>query len=288
MGDEQLGKSGFVTLIGRSNVGKSTLMNTLVGTKIAAVTKKPQTTRDVIHGVLNDAQGQAVFVDTPGVLKHKKSAMSGKMLKRVREALQDIDLIIYVVDPSKSLGEEEKYTLSLVRKLDIPKILVINKSDLPEQVKEYLSEYKELDEDFKFIFEVSALKDKHIKPLRKKIFEMLPVGQPSYPHNQITNLSEEQWIAEIIREKVFNTLRQELPYSTHVNVDEIEDHPDIIKIMATIFTSESQYKKMIIGHGGATIKQIGTMARKELEIALNKKIFLKLEVETDKHWVERV
>lgn len=281
-------KAGFITLVGRSNVGKSTLMNTLVGTKIAAVTKKPQTTRDIIHGIINDPKGQAVIVDTPGVLKHKRNIMAGKMLKRVRESLQDIELIVYVVDPSKSLGEEERYTLALVRKLDLPKILVINKSDLSDKEKTYLEDYKDLIEEFDANFELSALKDRHIKPLREKIFELLPIGEAVYPTNQTTNLDEKKWIAEIIREKLFLTLRQEIPYSTHVEVTEVEDKPELIVIKAVVYTNNSHYKKMIIGNSGKTIKAVGIKARKELEIALNKKIFLELEVETDKHWEERV
>jgi len=281
-------KSGFITIVGRSNVGKSTLINTLVGTKIAAVTSKPQTTRNIIHGVLNDARGQAVFVDTPGVLKHRKNIIAGKMIKRVRESLQDINLIIYVVDPTKNLGEEERFTLSLIRKLELPKILVINKSDLTEKEKKYLDDYEDLAEEFDSVFVLSALKAKHIQPLREKIFELLPEGEAFYPVEQLTNLNEKEWIAEIIREKIFNILRQELPYSAHVEVNELEVKPGVIIIKAIVFTSDSHYKKMIIGHKAKMIKQIGMSARKELEIALNKKIFLELEVETDKHWEERV
>lgn len=281
-------KSGFITLIGRSNVGKSTLLNTLIGTKIAAVTAKPQTTRNIIHGVLNDTKGQAVFVDTPGVLKHRKSLMAGKMLKRVREALQDINLIIYVVDPSKNLGEEERYTLSLIRKLNLPKILVINKCDLPEALKQHMADYHNLEQEFTAVFELSALKNRHLKPLVAKIFELLPAGEPFYPANQLTNLNEKDWVAEIIREKIFNILRQEIPYSTHIDVEKVEDKPDIIVIKATLYTADNQYKKMIIGRQGQMIKQIGSLARQELEVALNKKIYLELEVETDKHWEERI
>ena len=281
-------KSGFITLIGRPNVGKSTLLNTLVGTKIAAVTEKPQMTRNIIHGVLNDPRGQAVFVDTPGVLKQKKSVLSGKMLKKVREALQDIDLVIYVVDPTKSLGDEERFVLSLVRKTKIPRLIVLNKSDLDEEEKKYLNDYMDIADEFDEVFQVSALKDRHIGPLKEKIFELLPIGEKMYPDHQMTNMSEEQWISEIIREKIFNILHQEIPYSTHVEVQEIEDKEDVIVINATIYTHSKRYKKMIIGQGGRTIKRIGTNARKELEIALNKKIFLELEVESDKRWEERI
>ena len=167
-------KSGFVTLVGRSNVGKSTLLNALIGTKLAAVTDKPQTTRNIIHGVLNTEQGQAVFVDTPGIFKEKRNPLAGVLTQRVHEALQDINLIVYVVDPSKPIGAEERATLALVRNVKIPKLLVINKSDLPEKEKEYLDDYKLLGEDFLEIFELSALNNTHIQPLRDMVFEFLP------------------------------------------------------------------------------------------------------------------
>src|SRR3989339_844331 len=154
------GKSGIITLIGRSNVGKSTLLNALIGTKLAAVTNKPQTTRKIIHGVLNDPRGQAVFVDTPGIFKQKKSIMSGIMLKRAREAMQDIDLLVYVVDPTKALAEEERYVLSLIRKENTSKILVINKSDLPKEMKKHLEDYEDLAEEFNEVCYLSALNGK--------------------------------------------------------------------------------------------------------------------------------
>jgi GTPase len=286
--DEKKLKSGFVTLFGRSNVGKSTLLNTLVGTKLAAVTEKPQTTRNIIHGVLNDERGQVVFVDTPGVLKGKKTSMSGIMLKRARVAMQDIDLMLYVVDPTKPMAEEERYVLSLVNKLEIPKILVINKSDLDERKKKYLEDYLDLQEDFNAVCQLSALKGSHIGPLKDKIFTILPEGEQNYPLDQITNLNEKEWLAEIIREKIFLIMRQEIPYSTHVEVSDVEKKPDIIVIKATVYTSDSHYKKMIIGNGGRMIKAVGIKARQELEIALNTKIYIELEVETDKHWQKRV
>lgn len=281
-------KSGVITLIGRSNVGKSTLLNALIGTKIAAVTKKPQTTRKIIHGVLNNPRGQAIFVDTPGIFKQKKSIMSGIMLKRAREAMQDIDLLVYVVDPTKSLAEEERYVLSLIRKETTPKILVINKSDLSNQEKKYLEDYQDLSEEFNAICHLSALKEKHINDLINKIFTLLPTGEPLYDNSQLTNLSKEEWISEIIREKIFMQMHQEIPYSTHVEVTEIEQKENMIVIKATVFTTDRRYKKMLIGKQGQGIKQIGIKTRQELELALNTKIYLELEVETDKHWEKRV
>ncbi|HLC69449.1 MAG TPA: GTPase Era [Patescibacteria group bacterium] len=281
-------KSGLVTLVGRSNVGKSTLLNTLVGTKLAAVTHKPQTTRNIIHGVVNSPEGQAVLVDTPGIFKSNNDNLGGILTERVEEALHDIDLIIYIVDPTKAIGAEERFILALLRKSSAPKILVINKSDLPEREKEFLDNYKEMADDFAAVFELSALHARHVEPLRKKIFELLPVGEPFYPPEQLTNIDQKFWMAEVIREKILLALRQEVPYSTHVEVREVEEKPDLLIIHAAILTSDKRYKKMIIGAGGRALKEIGIAARKELETARNKKVFLDLEVEADTHWIERV
>ncbi|MFH1789720.1 MAG: GTPase Era [bacterium] len=281
-------KSGFITIIGRSNVGKSTLMNTMIGTKIAGVSTKAQTTRSIIHGVINNEKGQAVLIDTPGVFKHKKNLLSGKLLKRVRQSLQDIDIVLYMVDPSREFGEEERYAMSIIRKINAPKILAINKCDLPEKQKPCIDDYRDISDEFSAVFEISALKNRHIKPLVEKIFELLPEGPAMYPDNQLTNLSTEEWIAEIILEKIFNLMRQEAPYTSRVEVESMEEKKDIIVVKATIFTTHSRYKKMLIGKNGRAIKEIGTSARKELETALNKKIYLELEVEVDAHWEERV
>ncbi|MCX6782080.1 MAG: GTPase Era [Candidatus Magasanikbacteria bacterium] len=281
-------KSGLITLVGRSNVGKSTLLNTLIGTKLAIVTDKPQTTRNIIHGVLNWPQGQAVFVDTPGVFKESRNFLSGKLGKRVHESLEDIDLVIYVVDPTKSVGAEERYIMSLIRKIEVPKILVINKSDLPRQEKEFLDDYLALSENYSAVFELSALHNRHVEPLREKVFELLPFGEPLYPPDQLTNTDPKFWVSELIREKIFKALRKEVPYTTHVEIVDIEEKPDLYVIKATIYTLDARYKKMIIGAHGRAIKEIGIAARKELETALNKKVFIELEVETDKHWEERI
>ncbi len=281
-------KSGFVTLVGRSNVGKSALMNTLIGTKIAAVTDKPQTTRNIIHGVLNTPQGQVVFVDTPGVFKDKGNPLSGKLIQRAQEALQGINIVIYVADPTKSLGVEERSTLAMIRKMEIPKLLVINKSDLPAKDKIFLDDYKALADQFTEVFELSAEQNRDVQPLRDKVFELLPVGEPNYSPTQLTNMDEKFWVAELIREKIFKALRQEVPYTTHVEVTDIEEKPDLFVINAVVYTYDSRYKKMIIGAGGRSIKEIGIAARKELEAALNKKIYLQLEVETDRRWEERI
>lgn len=281
-------KSGFAVLIGRSNVGKSTLMNTMVGTKIAATSFRAQMTRQVIHGVVNNEKGQIVFLDTPGIFKDKKNRLTGKLIEKAKEALSDVDAIIYVVDPTREIGDEEKYTFGLVRHLSIPKILVINKSDLPREEKKHLESYQNWGENFDAIFELSALRASHIQPLIQKIIEILPEGEAMYDNTQLTNITDKFWVAEIIREKVFSVFDKEVPYSISVEVDEMEDKAAKFVISARILTDAERYKKMIIGKGGIKIKEIGQMARRELEQALNKKIFLELEVEVDTHWVDRV
>lgn len=281
-------KSGFVVLIGRSNVGKSTLMNTLVGTKIAATSFRAQMTRHIIHGAMNTSEGQAIFVDTPGVFKDKRSKLSAKLTNKVRDALQGIDLIIYVVDPTREIGQEERATYGMIRHLDQPKILVINKSDLPEEERKHQAEYENWTKDFNGIFRLSALRGSHIQPLRDKVLELLPEGEELYPEGQLTNIDNHFWIAEIIREKVFSIFDKEVPYSITVEVEDIEDKPDMIVIQARVLTNQEHYKKIIIGKGGLKVKEIGQMARKELEQAINKKIYLELAVAVDPHWVQRV
>lgn len=281
-------KSGFVVLIGRSNVGKSTLLNTLVGTKIAATSFRAQMTRHIIHGVMNTADGQAVFVDTPGVFKIKKNLLSAKLTNKVKESLKDIDLIIYVVDPTREIGDEERAVYGMIRHLDIPKILVTNKSDLPKQERQFQEDYENWKDDFDYVFNLSALRGSHIQPLRDKVMELMPEGELLYPEEQLTNVNEYFWVGEIIREKVFSVFEKEIPYAITVEVDNIEEKKDIFVITARILTNQDRYKRIIIGKGGLKIKEIGQMARKELEQSLNKKVFLELEVEVDKHWVERV
>ena len=281
-------KSGFAILIGRSNVGKSTLLNTLVGTKVSATSFRAQMTRDVIHGVINTPDGQAVFVDTPGIFKDRKSSLTSKLIQRAKEALAGVDIILYVVDPSREIGDEERYAFSLIRHMEIPKILVINKSDLPERERRHQKEYELLGKDFNAIFSLSALRASHIQPLKEKVMELLPEGEPMYTDGQLTNVHEYFFIGELIREKVFSVFDKEVPYSMAVEVDNVEEKPDIFVITARILTDEERYKKLIIGAGGKRIKEIGQMARRELEQALSKKVYLELQVEVDRHWVERL
>ena len=279
-------KSGFVALIGRSNVGKSTLLNTLVGTKVSATSFRAQMTRHIIHGVLNTPEGQAIFVDTPGVFKDRKNPLTAKLTNKVKEALTGVDVLIYVVDPTREIGDEERATYGMIRHLEMPKILVINKSDLPEEERKHEEEYTNWTEGFSAVLNLSALRGSHIQPLRDKVMSLLPKGEKMYPENQLTNIDHYFWMAEIIREKVYSIFDKEVPYSISVEVDNMEEREDMNIITARILTNAERYKKIIIGRNGQKIKEIGKMARRELEQAINKKIYLELEVEVDPHWVE--
>lgn len=280
-------KSGFAVLIGRSNVGKSTLLNRLVGSKIAITTPKPQTTRKPVQGILSASEGQAVFVDTPGVFKESKNALSKTLLRFIKESLRGIDAVVYVVDPTRSIGSEEKYAMNLLDKIEKPKILVINKSDLKNTP--YLESMRALSSRFDRTIELSALTGRNVNLLKKAIFEYLPEGEPFYPEGQLTNMPNEEWVAELIREKLFLRLRQEAPYSVHVVVDEMTQRENgVIYIAARILTLSERYQRMIIGAGGRGIKEIGQAARRELEAVMNASVYLDLNVEVDPHWVARL
>lgn len=284
-------KTGFVALAGRSNAGKSTLLNTLVGTKLAITTPKPQTTRYSVQGVLHLPEGQVVFVDSPGILLKKHDRLTDKLNQTARTALKDIDVVLYVVDPTRAIGHEEELIMKLIKSSGTPTILVINKID--DRKARFIEDYRALAPDFTDTVEISALKGTHIKTLLQKITDRLPEGESLYPEGQITNVDEKFWHAELIREKLFMTLRQELPYTTTVEIEKVgvektKKGEEILRVEARILTDTDQHKKMIIGKGGQKIKHIGSMVRRELEEINRMKVFVDLEVETDPHWIERL
>jgi GTP-binding protein Era len=284
-------KCGTVALIGRPNVGKSTLVNSLIGQKVAITSPKAQTTRFAIHALYQDERGQIIFVDTPGIFNKTKDALSKKINQKSSEAFStDTDVIIYLIDHTRHRDFEEAKVLGMVRKINKPKILVFNKDDITEPT--YLPQYKFLEDEFKDIFYVSALENKGLKPLLNKIFEYLPetkekmIEDNEYVHPAL-NMDSKMFLAEIIREKVFLKTRKEIPYTTTVIIDEItEKKGNVTYIKARILTSDEKYRPILIGQGARRIKEIGTMARKELETATKRKIFLDLHVEVDKHWVQ--
>lgn len=280
-------RSGFVVLIGRSNVGKSTLLNALVGTKIAITTPKPQTTRMPIRGIVTEARGQAVFVDTPGIFAKKFNQLTARLNMIVRESLDDVDLILYVVDPTRAIGKEEETILRLIKQAKKPKILVINKIDEPD--KYFLDEYTALQDQFDDLIQISALRSKNLKELKTKIFELLPEGEPTYPAGQLTDLETRAWVEELIREKIFLAMHEEIPYTVALRVEEMDKRKnkkgqEIIYIKASVLTTSDRYKKMLIGAGARQIREIGQAARRELEGAMNGSVFLDLEVVVESRW----
>ncbi len=281
-------KSGFVVLAGRSNVGKSTLLNALVGSKVAIMTPKPQTTRHPVRGMLNDHRGQIVFVDTPGVFLGKKDAVSKRLNEFVKEQLEGIEAIVYVTDPTRALGPEETMIQDLLKQTTIPIILAVNKSDLPSLRKPSLDLMRGIDVGQKMTIECSAIKEKGLDVLKDALFAILPEGEPYYPEYQLTDADQKTWVAELIREKIFLHLEEELPYAIAVVVEEDERQENGVRhIEATILSSEERYKGMIIGSKGSMLKKIGSAVREELELASDQRVFLALTVKVDPKWQVR-
>jgi len=282
-------KSGFAVIIGRSNVGKSTLINSLVKTKVAITTPKPQTTRRPIQGVLTlPNEGQIVFVDTPGLMQKAKDPLTQRLSKYIADSLRDIDVVLYVVDATRTIGNEEKEMLKIAKSIDQPVLLVINKTDSYES-RDCIDFYRDLASDFSGVVEISAKTGSNQDKVIKWILENLPEGDYMYPDFQVSNMTNEEQIGEIIREKLFLRLREEVPYTTEVEVHKVEEQKNgVLRIEAAILTTEERYKRMIIGKGGQGIKEIGQSSRKELESMTSKKVYLDLNVKADPHWVSRM
>jgi len=277
-------KSGFVSLIGRPNVGKSTLINSIIGKKVAITSNKPQTTRNIIQGIYNSDETQIVFVDTPGI--HKPNHKLGKYLnKQAYYSIDDVDVIIMLVDGSDKLGTGDKYIIEKLKEVNKPVILVINKVDKikKELVLPIIEEYNKL-YDFKEIVPLSALKHDNIDELIKTIKKYLPDNIKYYGDNDITNKSIEFLISEIVREKVFNLTEEEVPHSVSCITEAVEIGKTSYNIHVSIIVDRDSLKKIIIGKQGSKIKQIGTLARPEIEDLMGKKVYLELYVKTIKKW----
>lgn len=277
-------KSGFVTLIGRPNVGKSTLMNRLVGQKIAITSNKPQTTRNKIQTILTKEQGQIVFVDTPGI--HKSKNKLGKYMVCVAErTLNEVDVILWLVEPSNFIGAGEKHIIEQLKKSNTPVILVINKIDTVKRddVFAYIDTYRK-EMDFHEIVPVSAAKGDNTEELIACIFKYLPYGPAFYDKDTITDQPERQIVSELIREKALRSLDEEIPHGVAVAIDSMKFKRKIVEIEATIVCERDSHKGIIIGKQGAMLKKIGTQARKEIEKMLDIQVNLKLWVKVKKDW----
>lgn len=285
-------KSGYVAIIGRPNSGKSTLLNNILGQKVSITSPKPQTTRLPIQAVYEDSRGQIIFIDTPGIFGKVHDPVSKKINTIAGQTLKEgVDLIVYLVDHTRDRDIEENKTLGLVREIDKPKILAINKIDIKQP--SFIPHYRFMEEEFDKTIEISALYKSNLNYLIDAIFELLPEGEKIIDNNgrptPALNIDSKTFIGEIIREKAYLFLRKELPYTLAVVVDDINRRDDgIIYIKARIITTTDKYKKMIIGEKGRMIKEIGVAARKELETATNQKVYLDLRVETNPHWHEQL
>jgi GTP-binding protein Era len=282
-------RSGFVALIGRPNAGKSTLLNRLVGEKIAAVSNKPQTTRHRIKGVVSRPDGQIVFVDTPGV--HKPGyLLNRRMMSAVHDAIETVDLIVLMRDASVSTGNGDRFVLDLVKKADKKSILVLNKVDKIREKAELLPLIEHYSHEYEFaeIIPVSALKGDAIEVLLAQITKHLPEGEPIFADDELTDQPIRSIAAEMVREKILASTGEEIPYVTAV-VTELfdESDPNIIRIFCAIYVERPSQKKIIIGKQGARIKDIGTRARVDIEKLIGKQVFLKLFVKVVEDWRNR-
>lgn len=277
-------KSGFATLIGRPNVGKSTLMNTLIGQKIAITSNKPQTTRNRIQTVYTCEQGQIVFLDTPGIHK-SKNKLGDYMVNVAQKTLNEVDVVLWLVEPSTYIGAGEQHILEQLKKGNTPVILVINKIDTvkKEALLEVIDTYRK-EMDFAEIIPVSALKDKNTEDLIQTIFKYLPYGPAFYEEDTITDQPERQIVAEMIREKALRCLDDEVPHGIAVCIDSMKYTKSIVNIDATIICERDSHKGIIIGKQGVMLKKIGTQARWDIENLLEMPVNLKLWVKVKKDW----
>ncbi|AUW93222.1 GTPase Era [Sulfobacillus thermotolerans] len=276
-------KSGYIALIGRPNVGKSTLLNAILGRKVAITTAKPQTTRNRIQGVLHDPSGQIVFVDTPGI-HQPRTKLDERMVMTAERALKEVDLIAHVVDISKPPRPEDIAIAQLIARLHHDAVLVGNKSDLVEQTKGRLDPYRAL-APYVEEFVVSAQNEQGIEAMVQALLAMLPEGLPYFPDDTVTDQTEDFYIAEVIREKILEETRDEVPHSVAVTIEEkIQRTPTLMYIRAAIYVERDTQKAILIGNQGQMLKRIGFLARKDLEEYYGQKVYLDLWVKVRGHW----
>ena len=279
-------KSGFVTLIGRPNVGKSTLMNRLIGQKIAITSNKPQTTRNRIQTVYTDERGQVVFLDTPGI--HKAKNKLGEYMVNVAErTLKEVDVVLWLVEPTTFIGAGEQHIAAQLRTVKTPVVLVINKVDTikKEEILKFIDAYKDICE-FSDIVPVSALKGQNTDTILEVIFKYLPYGPAFYDEDTVTDQPQRQIVAEMIREKALRCLDEEIPHGIAVTIEKMKERPNgkVVDIEANIVCERDSHKGIIIGKGGAMLKKIGSAARFEIERMLEMKVNLQIWVKVRKDW----
>lgn len=281
-------KSGFITIIGRPNVGKSTFLNHVIGQKIAIMSDKAQTTRNTIQGVLTTDDAQLIFIDTPGIHK-PKHRLGDFMVKVATNTLNEVDLILFMVNATEEFGRGEQYILEKLKDIHTKVFLVINKIDLihPDQLIEVIAQYKDK-YDFAEIIPISALQGNNVERLIDVIKNYMPEGPQYYPNDQVTDHPERFIIAELIREKVLHLTREEVPHSVAVIIEKIEKRDNgTIHIMAAIIVERNSQKGIVIGKQGAMLKEIGKRARMDIENLLGSKVFLELWVKVQKDWRDK-
>jgi GTPase len=281
-------RSGFVSILGRPNAGKSTLLNALVGSKIAIVADKPQTTRTTIQGVVTTDRAQIIFADTPGIHR-ADSAINKRMIEAVRAALNDRDMLLFVADASLDVTARDAEAVDLLRKTQTPSVLVLSKIDLVkdkasllDRINRYRAMY-----DFAEYVPVSAATGENLEELRNVLVARVPEGPLYFPANHVTDQPERFLAAELVREQILGQTRQEVPHAVAVLVDKWEETPRLVRIFATIYVEKDGQKGIIIGAGGAKLKQIGTLAREQMERFFGKKIFLDLHVKVKADWRQK-
>jgi GTP-binding protein Era len=279
-------KSGFVAVIGRPNVGKSTLINTMIGEKVSIISNKPQTTRNNIRAILTTDDYQLVFMDTPGI--HKPKNMLGEfMVRSAQSTLNEVDVIVYVVEAGSGIGRGDRYILGMLEDISTPVILAINKIDMADRegIERQIEEYRSA-RNFSDVIPISAQRGDYLNILRGAIVEKLVEGPMYFPEGMVTDHPEKFIIAEIIREKALNLLDQEIPHGIAVDIESLEDdeQANLIKIYASIYCERESHKRIIIGKGGEMLKRIGSAARTDIEGLFGARVYLNLWVKVKKDW----
>lgn len=282
---KQVFRSGFVAIIGRPNVGKSTLINQIIGQKIAIMSDKPQTTRNKIHGVYTTDQAQIVFLDTPGI--HRPTSKLGNYMQKAADtALGEVDAALFLIDVVEGIGGGDRFIIEKLKKTNTPVVLVLNKIDKvhPEKLLEIITQYKDL-HDFAQIIPVSALLGSNVDTLLEQLLPYMPEGPQYYPADQVTDHPEQFVCAELIREKILHLTREEIPHSIAVEIEDMRVQDNgIVYIGAVIYVERDSQKGIVIGKSGALLKEVGKQARIDIETLLGSRIFLELWVKVKKDW----